>query len=54
MVEAFIRFGQEKKVDFVDAYLAAYAKMKKPAHVVTFNARDFKTEGLTVSQPDEL
>ena len=54
MVEAFARFGQERQVDFVDAYLAAYAKTKKPAHIVTFNAKDFRVNKLTVSRPDEL
>lgn len=54
MVEALTRFGEERQVDFVDAYLAAYAKAKKPAHIVTFNAKDFRVGGLTVSQPDEL
>lgn len=54
MVEALTRFGQHRKIDFVDAYLAAYAKIKKPAHVVTFNTKDFKVDGLTVSQPREV
>lgn len=54
VIEALTRFGQKNNVDFVDAYLAAYAKAKKPAHVVAFNTKDFNVDGLTVSQPDEF
>ena len=54
VIEALTRFGQKNNVDFVDAYLAAYAKAKKPAHVVTFNTKDFNVDGLPVSQPDEF
>ncbi len=53
MVEAFQRFGREKEVDFVDAYLCAYVKVKKAAQIVTFNVKDFNVDGVTVCQPSE-
>lgn len=54
MEETLKRYGRIKNVDFADAYLATYAMAKKPAHVVTFNVKDFQLAGLTVSQPSEL
>ncbi|MGP3788196.1 PIN domain-containing protein [Paenibacillus sp. 1A_MP2] len=54
VIEESLRRFREKKIDFVDAYLAAHAKAVTPAHVVTVNVKDFLVEGLKAETPDEI
>lgn len=54
VIEESLERFKLKKIDFVDAYLAAHAKSVTPSHVVTINVKDFLVEGLVVSTPSDL
>ncbi|WP_165842313.1 PIN domain-containing protein [Paenibacillus xerothermodurans] len=51
--EALINFTG-KGIDFGDAYLAAHARAVTPAHVITYNVKDFLALGVTVETPEQF
>lgn len=44
----------KKGIDFGDAYIAAHAKSIQPAHVVTYNVKDFIKLGVAVETPEQF
>ncbi|MFK7692815.1 PIN domain-containing protein [Paenibacillus sp. HJGM_3] len=54
VVEEALNSFVRKGIDFGDAYLAAHAKAVTPAHVVTYNVKDFLQLGVLVETPDQL
>lgn len=41
-------------VDFIDAYLAARARIENPAYIITYNTKDFRNLGVNVSKPTDI
>jgi len=51
--EALDQFTQ-KGIDFGDAYIAAHAKSIQPAHVITYNVKDFLKLGVSTETPEQF
>ena len=54
MVEETLNHYSRKKIDFVDAYLAAHARFVTPANIVTVNIKDFKNLDVSARTPEEI
>lgn len=54
VIEEALNNFTRKGIDFVDAYLAAHAKAVTPAHITTYNVKDFLNLGVAVDRPEEL